>query len=377
MTARLAAAACLLAACGRVSFDARSDASLAGDGAVLTLDPPAATINTGSKLQLTASGGVEPYTFAVIGDGWVDAATGLFWAPSHVGKSQVRVTDAASAEATAQVTYRGTTIFQVGGLVAGNATMTVYASTDGASWNVVGSLPAPRANGSLIVYDDRLLYIGGMNGGVPQTTVFASTDGASWTMIGNLPERIVSTGTVVHEGALLKVSGYEGTSDTPDVRRSLDGVSWTSITNVFPTPRHEHDIVTRGAELIVVGGHGAVQYDTMLRSSDDGATWTMAPTSLTFICDFQGMGQLDDLVVRTCGLGCANTESSTNLVAWVPSSLPAERDGPTIVALDNRLVLFGGGLTAILQTTDGVTWTPAGTLPVLVTRASAAAFTPP
>lgn len=372
-------AACVLvlaAGCGRVQFDERSET--AGDASstlALVLEPPTATINMGSKLQLTASGGVPPYTFDVLGGGWIDPAVGLFVAPSRVGTSTVRVTDAASATATAEVMYGGSTIFLAGGLVGGASVTEVRASSDGLTWNVVGALPAPRANGSLVVFDDRLLYLGGNNAGVPQPTIYASTDGASWMLVGMLPDRVVSAAVTVHAGALWLISGYEGTVDHPEVLRSTDGVTWTNA-GMFPTPRHEHDVISRDDRLVVLGGHGAIEY-TDIVSSIDGATWTTSPTTLSFATDFQGGGELGDTVVRSCGQSCSTVEASSDLTNWATGTLPdGTREGPSIVNAGGRLLLFGGGRTSILASTDGIAWSVVGTLPVTISRGSATVFTP-
>ena len=366
-------ATALVASCGRLGFDERPVDGDASDS--LSLEPATATINTGSKLQLVARGGVAPYRFEVDEGGWIDARSGLFVAPSRVGTSKVRVIDAVSTTATAELTYRGSTIFMVGGAEGASDTNAVRASTDGTTWTTVGALPAARTNGALVVYDDRMLYLGGTLNAVPQPTIFASTDGVTWTAVGNLPAPIVATAVTVHQGALWVVSGYSGVTDYPEVRTSTDGVTW-AIAGTFPTPRHEHDVISRDGRLVAIGGHGA-GFLTDIVSSTDGVSWTTNPGSLNFATDFPGLVELGTTVVRSCGDACSGVETSSDLVTWTTTPLPdGPREGPNLVVLDDRVWLFGGGNETIRASGDGMTWAAVGVLPTAAVRSSAAVFTP-
>jgi hypothetical protein len=365
-----------LAGCGRLHFeDVPGDD---GGGDLLTLDPAIATINLGSQQQLTAAGGSPPYRFDLTGEGWIDPMLGLYRAPSQVGQTTVRVTDAAGATATAEVDYRGSTIFVVGGLIGVNASTSVYASPNGINWTNVGSIPAARNNGALVVWDDRLLYLGGgMMAGSSEDNIYVSTDGATWTLAGTLPERVTSTSVLGHDGALWMIGGYDGTGDHGEVRRSTDGLTWTTAGS-FPSPRHEHDAFSRAGVMWVLGGHGAATfpYSDVLRTTD-GATWETTSTTLNFATDFQGAGQLGNRVVRVCGAGCSSLEVSDDFTTWTTGTVPdGGRDGPTIVTHDDKLVLVGGGSTSVYSSSDGLQWTTIGTFPVNLTRASATVFTP-
>lgn len=364
--------AALLAACGRLGFDARIDT----DGAVdlLELVPAEATINLGSKQSFVVSGGAPPYTLAIVGEGALDA--GVFVAPSHAGETIVRATDADGNTGSAVVRYRGERLFVVGGLE-GAAVASVLSSSDGASWVETGSLPVPRANGALVVYDDRMFYLGGLNqGGVPSQEIFVSSDGASWSMHGMLPTTNTGFASVVHAGEMWIVGGSTDNGNSVQAFHSSDGATWVSAAPIT-TPRHEHDLIVHGSRLTVIGGHGDVAFLDDVQSTVDGIAWEPADATLTFTCDFAAAGRLGDRVIRTCGDGCTNTETSLDLASWTPAAdLPSPREGPALVGFEDQLLLIGGD-TDVLATVDGSSWAIVGALPQPRTRTAATAFTPP
>jgi hypothetical protein len=364
-----------VAGCGRIGFGELSSQD-AEPAASLAVTPPP-MINPGARVQLTPSGGVPPYTFEVLGGGGFVDTAGTFTAPSRAGSSTLAVMDGAASTVMTDVTYAGSTLFTVGGIVAGNPVTTVWSSTNGTSWNVVGALPSARANGNLIAFDDRLLYLGGVDATTQTDSILASTDGVAWTQIGTLPDRVVSSAATVHAGSLWLLCGYDGSVDYNQVYRSEDGVTWV-LAGTFPVARHEHDVISRDDLLVVLGGHAtATTTQDDIRSSPDGATWTTSTTRLAFATDFQGVGELGDRVVRSCGVGCNDIETSTDLVNWQVGTIPGERDGPTVIGFGGRFLLFGGGALSILESTNGVSWTAAtAVFPAVVSRGSTAQFTP-
>lgn len=369
----------VLGACGRVGFSEVANGPGGSDGSGasslgLTAIPP--TINVGSKAQLVVTGGTPPYTFAVTGGG--TTAGSVFVAPSRAGQSTVQVTDAAGLTGTAVVSYRGDQIFVVGGDVAGAISATVLASSDGATWTQVGSLPMPRANGALVVYDDAMVYMGGLNSaGAPTPDVYRSTDGVTWTRIGSLP--IANTGftATVHLGEIWFVGGATSAGNGGTAYHSADGVTWTAAPVAMAIVRHEHDTFSRSGSLYILGGHGDAAFLDDIAITTDGTSWSAPTPRLTFACDFPAAGELGDLVIRTCGTGCTNTETSTDLIHWTPAaSLPdGERESPVLLGIANRMLLIGGG-TTVQATTDGSSWTQIGVLPAARLRTGGVQFTP-
>jgi len=373
-TALVAVAFAFATGCGRIGFSEVAVNGGDGDATTVTLIPALSTINVGSKVELVADGGVPPYELALVGEGSLTGTT--FVAPTRAGESLVSATDSLGRSATATIRYRGERLFVVGGLVGGTAVPTVLSSEDGAIWTSLGALPAARANGALVVYDDRMFYLGGLNaGGAPTNEVFSSSDGVTWTQVGTLP--ITNTGftSIVHRGAMWIVGGATGAGDGVDTYHSTDGATWTAAAKIAG-PRHEHDLISDGDTLYVLGGHGGALLDDV-QSTTDGTAWSPRGAVLTFTADFAAAAQLDDRVVRICGAGCTATESSTDLVTWTPgANLPAMRESPGLVAFGGRLLVIGGGSTAVLATTDGSSWPTVGTLPDARVRTAAVQFTP-
>ncbi|MBK7072652.1 MAG: hypothetical protein IPH44_10135 [Myxococcales bacterium] len=365
----LIVAALASAGCGRIGYDPVGDG---GDG--LAIDPPRATINLSSALQLTARGGAPPYGFAVTaGDGEVDL-DGTFVAPARVGATVVTVADAAGALATATITHRGARLFVLGGQVAGAAIDEVLASDDGVTWTLVGHLPAPRDSGAALVWNDRLYYLGGIDaGGASQDNVWASTDGVAWTVVGALPNRAGSLGATVHGRALWIAGGYEAGS-YDQVYRSTDGAAWTQV-GQLPTARHELDLLSTGGSLFALGGHDAAGFLTDVLVSSDGATWARHG-DLTIAQDFASAAWRGPYVLRGGGFGVA-IERSTDLATWAPvAPLPgAPREAPGMIDDGTRLLVVGGG-AAVLATVDGDAWMTIGALPDARARVAAVTFTP-
>jgi len=361
--------------CGRIAFDEARSGDGGGSGAIV-LDPPTATINLGARVSLTVTDGTPPFTFTATGGGSV-AADGTFTAPVRAGSSQVRVTDRDGNQATAAIRYEGSSLFLVGGDAAGARNDQVRSSTDGVAWSVVGHLPAPRANGALIAYEDRLLYLGGLDvNAIPTNDVFASSDGATWTAIGQLPDRLSALGITVHAGELWLAGGNSAASgNVDDVYRSRDGVAWSRV-GALPMTVHEHDLISREGQLVVLGGHADSGFVDTILTSTDGASWSTSATRLTFGTDFPTVGELGDRIVRACGSDCTDTETSTDLMTWTPSTFPGGvRSGAALVGFGGRFVLVGGQ-PDVLVSTDGIAWTTLTTLPLTITRTAVTQFTP-
>jgi Domain of unknown function (DUF5122) beta-propeller len=89
--------AALLSACGGSGSGSQSPS--------IGISPTSATIDGGTSISLTASGGQPPYSFSVTaGSGSVTSA-GVFTAPSTAGSATVTATDVAGARALTQLTF--------------------------------------------------------------------------------------------------------------------------------------------------------------------------------------------------------------------------------------------------------------------------------
>jgi hypothetical protein len=74
----------------------------------LTISPATRALNIGDTASFTATGGVGPYAYSLLsGVGSMDAATGLYVAPTSAGSAVVRVTDRDGTTADASITVVG------------------------------------------------------------------------------------------------------------------------------------------------------------------------------------------------------------------------------------------------------------------------------
>lgn len=71
----------------------------------VVISPSSIALAVGNSETFTASGGITPYSFAILsGDGSVDATTGQYTAPAAAGSAKVRVTDGIGQVSSADIT---------------------------------------------------------------------------------------------------------------------------------------------------------------------------------------------------------------------------------------------------------------------------------
>ncbi len=369
---RVALLVVCLAGCGRIGFDEGIPGG--DDTSALSLTPTSPVTNLGSQVRFEVTGGTPPYTFTLDGAGVLREST--FVAPSRAGRSTVTATDVDGLTGSTTITYRGDTLFLVGGRVGGSSISSVLRSDNGGvTWTQVGDLPLPRANGALVAYDDALFYIGGLDGsGNTADEVFKSTNGTSWSQVGTIPATNAGLAGTVHDGEMWIVGG--NTSDSTAAFHSIDGVTWVEAPGHLAVGRHEHDLVSRDGILYVLGGHGPSLLDDIVFTTD-GSTWTTASETLDFATDFAGAGELGDIMFRVCGDSCSQTETSTDGLHWTPgANLPGgPRSSPALVGFADRMLVIGGG-SNVLSTIDGSSWAAIGSLPQSITLTAAVQFTP-
>jgi hypothetical protein len=105
----LAAGILALVSCKDPSFFQALGEKIVSDS--LTIAPPNVTVPVNGTVTFSASGGSQPYTFAVVPvrAGAINASTGAYTAPATQGTETVRVTDHKGNSADAQVTIAGNT----------------------------------------------------------------------------------------------------------------------------------------------------------------------------------------------------------------------------------------------------------------------------
>ena len=173
-------------------YDSGYSGASISTGTIIYLNPTSSLVNGGGQVQLTASGGVKPYVFAVIsGLGTVDTATGLFTASPSSGTTQVEVFD-----------------------IKGNTAVATITITSGSS--VYSSTSAGSAVTSLSTVDGDSCPTGGISVGTTygvngDRSICAYT-GSSSTVVTDI--RVTAGGT--HQYGVSCPTGYTAMGYTPD-----------------------------------------------------------------------------------------------------------------------------------------------------------------
>ena len=163
----------------------------------------------------------------------------------------------------------------------------VWSSPDGLNWKQVASeVPwANRATQYVLPFNGRLWLMGGQevfsSSVVAYNDVYASTDGATWELItaaAQWSRRGIILGQVVYNNQMWVIGG--GLYDTPtylnDVWSSPDGVTWTCLNPNAPwAGRHYHNIFVFDHKIWVIAGATAAEPSgtTDVWYSVDGINW--------------------------------------------------------------------------------------------------------
>jgi len=312
----------LLASCGRIDFDASEPADC-GDS-TLAISPGSAHPNFDTHVQFTATGGRPPYEFSSTGVGRV-TSQGSFFSGPKAGVATVIVTDADACTASVDAQIGGDQLWYVGGVATGAVpTAQVWRSFDAIEWTLVGSLPAPRHGGALVVFDDRMWLVNGRGNSGDFADVLVSADGVTWTVAADFGVGNWFPNAIVYEEKLWAIGGW---GLPGQVRVSTDGTTWNKIGDL-PFPMHGGALAVKDGKLWYIGGH-------------DGGN----------------------------GLFYAGTWWTTDGITWnVAGSFTTERELMAVFVVENTFVTLGGltasiSLDEIVTSPDGITWTLAGTLP--------------
>ena len=178
------------------------------------------------------------------------------------------------------------------------------------------------------------------------TAAWTSPDGTTWTArtfpaSGNYSR--YAYGATLH---LCSISGSTTAASSPD------GVTWTART----LGAAYNDIAFGGSVFVGVAG------TTVAGSSPDGITWTARtlPTSQTWL-----QVRHNGSVFLAIGGSSNNFATSADGLTWTARTGPAGVVGTScslFVAGSTFVLAFGG---ALYSSTDGITWTLAGSLPAI------------
>jgi cysteine-rich repeat protein len=304
----------------------------------------------------------------------------------------------------------GNKMYIVGGIqgdgIGAIRSKTIYASSDGISWQAQGSLPiadetfgshtfqSGLSDASALVFNGKLWIIGGRTGvfaPVLSKKVYSSTTGTTWTEEGTnvLPTPIADHTATVYGGAMWLIGGVKDTTGTQTcgVYISADGQSWQSLGNALPqklkNPRAiaftpSQDTVEH---IYVIGGKpdGAAQYKKTLvlpalppltssSSSSVGPQSSASASSVSISVSSNASQSSASSAAYTPEDPITSCLPSQWMEAGI-NALPEQHVYATSVVHNGKMFLIGGNASnlpfgdKVLSSTDGITWTQVGTLP--------------
>ncbi|QQG41321.1 MAG: hypothetical protein HYV90_04090 [Candidatus Woesebacteria bacterium] len=274
-----------------------------------------------------------------------------------------------------------------------------FALADGSSWTEAGTnaLPVGLYAPYAATFNNKMWVFGGFNTSFAVSRkVYYSSDGFTWTEAGTnaLPVASYSGASVVYDSKIWIIGGVNGSFAT--VRRvysSSDGTTWAEVgTNSFPVATSNLSAVVFDNKMWVIGGRDSS--NNMIRKvywSTDGITWTEAGTNVLPVGTMNHTALVYNNKMWVIGgytdnLGSVFTPkvySSTDGTTWTEAgtnSLPVATAQHTSVVYDNKMWVIGGttgsAVRKVYSSTDGITWTEAGTnaLPVATSNHSSAVF---
>lgn len=181
-----------------------------------------------------------------------------------------------------------------------------------------------------------------------------------WTEVtssANWSERAYHA-TAVFDNKLWVVGGLNASGYQNDVWSSIDGVIW-NCTNSSPPflPRGGHSLLTNGTYLFVIGGtnnsatsYNAITYVSMhdVWMSSDGVFWSLATNSPSWMTTENGTN------VGLAYFGSNDNSGTLNIVG----GYKGYSNSPSASYYQDLVSKY------MYSSTDGITWTNVGTLPV-------------
>jgi hypothetical protein len=218
-------------------------------------------------------------------------------------------------------------------------------------------------------------------------------DGSHWSEVGSnsLPVGVMWHTSLVYNGKMWVLGGYDGSGDRDEVYSSSDGITWTEVGSLPITEEFASSVVFNGKMWVMGGADGGGNRKAYY--STDGATWAVAT---------RGEAETDTLPVRTGAQssvvfnnkmwllgGFVDLSGDTDAVYSSPDginwtevgSLPVTSEVASAVVFNNKMWLIGGYQNGtagrkVYYTSDGITWTEAGTnaLPVALSLHQSVVF---
>lgn len=225
-------------------------------------------------------------------------------------------------------------------------TSRVVKSTDGVNWELHGyaQLPVNYGNFSSFYSFNGDFYLSTVTGGVAATWTFKSTDGLSWNLIGSVAVNSAypSAFNNLAVGNLHFI--FSGATSTT-IQTSPNGATWTSVTMPGATTTWKH-VAWNGTTYCCVSG------TTAAATSPDGATWTSR--TLPVACG--SIKVVNGLFVACPLTSITNVYTSPDGITWTARPVGATVAGITNIIQTSDSVYLAS-TTTVHQSSDGITWT--------------------
>lgn len=135
----------------------------------------------------------------------------------------------------------------------------VVQGRSGAGWAVVGHLPQPRSDLSVVDVNGRILVLGGYRGtGTAEAGVLASTNGSSWQQVGRLRLAVRYAATAVVGSEVWVIGGERAGVMQTAIQRFDATTGRTTVIGHLPAPLGHASAVVLGGRILVVGGRTGV-----------------------------------------------------------------------------------------------------------------------
>jgi len=302
------------------------------------------------------------------------ASTGVLWRSAYTDTNGT----------VADATYAGNTFVVAG---ANESGLRIWRSASGGEWRQVASTDIERSGPGLMSHalasrDSGFVLFGeDLHGAAISLAVWISRDGGAWTAIdspafhanGNL-----AAGDIVWSGHRFVAVGSEPKAEvvTPDavVLISSDGRSWTRIRDkAFVSDAGlAMNSVTVWAGSVFAFGSEAPDGTAVLKSDDDGLTWTRSnPVALSTGTVIAASASSAGMVLGGCVQSANDGSGHDQAVVWIAPDGPAgtiqvkqldnSSEKSCVYAVDATPhgLLAGGFLgaqPAVWDSADGTTW---------------------
>jgi hypothetical protein len=138
-------------------------------------------------------------------------------------------------------------------------------STPGVTVSLAGSLPAARADHAAVAVDREVIVVGGGRGGVPDPAVLATTDGARFRTIASLPVAVRYAAAVAVGGRVYLFGGAAASGDTAVIQEIDPATGGTRVVGRLPRTLSGAAAFVLGGRILVAGGdHAGRAVDTIL-----------------------------------------------------------------------------------------------------------------